>query len=240
MVCPTQAILVGEAGDPESEAARIIAREPVTVRRPEKGTRPKLFYRGATQATLDPLAAARPAGDTFAWSEIPAAPGRSSPGTRAAGNSSAAAVLAYDIGAPGAVGLAGQPLHLDQGHRRREPTSWHCCWCSTGQLRLDEHAVVWAAPLIAAAFLAVTAGLLVWDLEHPDRFCYILTRPQWRSWLVRGGVVLAGYAAVLGLHLLGSMLGAARAAAGRGGRRAPARRDGRRLHGLPVRPGQGA
>ena len=66
---------------------------------------------------------------------------------------------------------------------------------------------VWVAPLIAAIFLAVTAALLVWDLEHPGRFVYILTRPQWRSWLVRGGVILTGYAAVLGLHLLGSIAG---------------------------------
>ena len=66
---------------------------------------------------------------------------------------------------------------------------------------------VWAAPLAAAAFLAATAGLLVWDLEHPRRFTYILTRPQWRSWLVRGGVILAGYAAVLGVYLIGSVTG---------------------------------
>src|SRR6266540_642188 len=41
--CPTRAIIVGDLADPESEAARIVAREPVAVRRPEKGTRPKLF-----------------------------------------------------------------------------------------------------------------------------------------------------------------------------------------------------
>src|SRR6266545_24970 len=88
VVCPTQAILVGQADD--SPAASIAAREPVAVRRPEKGTRPKLFYRGATQATLDPLAARRPAGDTFAWSEIQGGSGH--PG---GGNSSAAALLSY-------------------------------------------------------------------------------------------------------------------------------------------------
>jgi len=34
----------------------------VTVRRPEKETRPGVFYKGADQATLDPLAARRPDG----------------------------------------------------------------------------------------------------------------------------------------------------------------------------------
>src|SRR5512143_3375848 len=71
VVCPTQAILIGEADDPIGAAAQIVHRGPVSVRRPEKGTRPKLFYRGATQATLDPLAARSPDGDSFAWAEKP-------------------------------------------------------------------------------------------------------------------------------------------------------------------------
>jgi len=66
-VCPTQAILVGDLNDPDSAVAEIINREPVTVRRPEKGTRPGVFYKGAHQATLDPLAARRPDGGLFAW-----------------------------------------------------------------------------------------------------------------------------------------------------------------------------
>ena len=66
-VCPTEAILVGDLNDPASKVAQIVNREPVTVRKPEKGTRPGLFYKGAHQATLDPLAARRPDGGLFAW-----------------------------------------------------------------------------------------------------------------------------------------------------------------------------
>src|SRR5207247_6800971 len=54
VVCPTQAILVGDMNDENSYVAQIINREPVMVRRPEKETLPKLFYKGAHQATLDP------------------------------------------------------------------------------------------------------------------------------------------------------------------------------------------
>ncbi|GAA1827547.1 4Fe-4S dicluster domain-containing protein [Actinomadura chokoriensis] len=205
-VCPTQAILVGRFGDSESEAARIVDREPVAVRRPEKGTRPKLFYKGATQATLDPLAARRPDGGTFAWSEIQDGPGQVAAGHPGGGNSSAAALLSYDIG-------------------HRMPWDWRVSlytWtkgvaagaylvatllAATGFLPWDGPLTVWAAPLVAAAFLALTAALLIWDLEHPGRFLYILTRPQWRSWLVRGGVILTGYAAVLGLQLPVGILG---------------------------------
>ncbi|WP_067796567.1 4Fe-4S dicluster domain-containing protein [Actinomadura formosensis] len=206
VVCPTQAILVGQFDDPGSEAARMVAREPVAVRRPEKGTRPKLFYRGATQATLDPLAARRPDGDTFAWSEIQDGPGQVASGHPGTGNSSAAALLSYDIG-------------------HRMPWDWRVSlytWtkgvaagsylvatllAATGRLPWDGTLTAWAAPLLAAVFLALTAGLLIWDLEHPARFVYILTRPQWRSWLVRGGIILTGYAGALGLHLLAGPLG---------------------------------
>jgi hypothetical protein len=59
-----------------------------------------------------------------------------------------------------------------------------------------------AAPLAAAAFLALTGLLLVADLRQPQRFLWTLTRPQWRSWLVRGSYLLAAYGAVLGLELL--------------------------------------
>lgn len=207
VVCPTQAIIVGDLDDPTSAVAQVVNREPVTVRRPEKGTRPKLFYRGATQATLDPLAAARPAGDTYAWSQQPSGPGVVTGPTRAQ-SSSAAAIVSYDVAhrAPWdwrvsaytwtkniAAGAYLVPLLLVLAGRL-EPTSW--LW-------------VWAAPVLALVFLALTAALLVWDLEHPQRFYLVLTRPQWRSWLARGGVILAGYTAVVGLHLLASLLQAA-------------------------------
>src|SRR6202022_4555471 len=45
------------------------------------------------------------------------------------------------------------------------------------------------------------------DLEHPARFYMILTRPQWRSWLVRGGVILTAFSALLGAHLVWRFLG---------------------------------
>src|SRR5205085_1254906 len=56
-------------------------------------------------------------------------------------------------------------------------------------------------------FLAITGGLLVWDLEHPERFLLIFTRPQWRSWLVKGAFIIAAYSLVLALHFLASIAG---------------------------------
>jgi hypothetical protein len=44
--------------------------------------------------------------------------------------------------------------------------------------------------------------LLVADLRQPTRFLWTLTRPQWRSWLVRGAYVITAFGALLGLHAL--------------------------------------
>ncbi len=49
----------------------------------------------------------------------------------------------------------------------------------------------------AALLLAVTAGLLVLDLHHPERFVYTLLKPQWRSWVTRGAYIITAYGAFL-------------------------------------------
>ena len=223
-VCPTEAIMVGDLHDPSSRVARRVQRQPVTVRRPEKETRPKLFYHGAHQATLDPLAARRPEGGLFMWSEQTAGgdylvsghpgdptgtlPGGASPGGAPyePNNSSAAAVLSYDV-----------PHKL--------PWDWRVSLYTLtkgiaagaylvplllvlfGLIPASSPLWVWAAPIVAGAFLAVTGLVLIWDLEHPARFYYIFTRPQWRSWLVKGAFIIAGYSAVLAAHFIASLMG---------------------------------
>jgi formate-dependent nitrite reductase membrane component NrfD len=65
------------------------------------------------------------------------------------------------------------------------------------------------ASIFSLLLIAATTGLLVWDLDRPDRFWTILVRPQWRSWLVRGAWVLIGFSAVAGLVLVGHLSGSA-------------------------------
>jgi Fe-S-cluster-containing dehydrogenase component/formate-dependent nitrite reductase membrane component NrfD len=206
VVCPVEAILVGDVNDPASKVSRIVQREPVAVRRPEKETRPKLFYKGAHQATLDPLAARRPDGGIFMWSEQGAVPHQVTSGHPGHRNSSAAAMLAYDV-------------------PHRAPWDWRVSlytWTKgiaagaylvplvlllSGLLSWSSSLWLWAAPLVGGGFLAATGGVLIWDLEHPKRFHYLFTRPQWRSWLVRGAVAISAYAAVLAFHVLFSLAG---------------------------------
>jgi Fe-S-cluster-containing dehydrogenase component/formate-dependent nitrite reductase membrane component NrfD len=205
VVCPTQAILVGDMNDSDSYVAQIINRDTVAVRRPEKETLPKLFYKGAHQATLDPLAARRPEGGLFMWSEQQEGSGYVTSGNPNFNNSSAAALLSYDV------------AHSIPWDWRVSLYTWTkgiaagvylvaCLLVLLGSISVFNPLWLWAAPIISGAFLALTGGLLLWDLEHPERFYLIFTRPQWRSWLVKGAFIIAGYTLVLALHFVASVV----------------------------------
>ena len=205
VVCPTEALLVGDLNDGTSRVSETVGRDVVAVRRPEKETRPKLFYKGAHQATLDPIAARRPRGGIFLWSEQGSVPHQVTSGHPGVPNNAAAAVLAYDV-------------------PHRAPWDWRVSlytWTKAiaagvwlvpallvlgGMLAPASPLWAWVAPVVGGVFLAATGALLVADLDHPERFYMVLTRPQWRSWLARGGVLISGYGAVLALHFLADWL----------------------------------
>jgi formate-dependent nitrite reductase membrane component NrfD len=65
-----------------------------------------------------------------------------------------------------------------------------------------------AAPAVSLLFLLLTTALLILDLKRPDRFAYILLKPNWRSWLVWGAWILMAFGAAGGLWLLGGLGGA--------------------------------
>ncbi|MEO1257533.1 MAG: 4Fe-4S dicluster domain-containing protein [Bacteroidota bacterium] len=56
--------------------------------------------------------------------------------------------------------------------------------------------------LVSLAFLVVTGLLLIKDLDQPKRFLYVLLRPQWSSWLVKGGYAITAFGGLLTLILV--------------------------------------
>jgi Fe-S-cluster-containing dehydrogenase component/formate-dependent nitrite reductase membrane component NrfD len=218
VVCPTEAILVGDLRDTGSRVAEIVNRSPVNVRRPEKETSPKLFYRGAHQATLDPLAARRPGGGLFMWSEQQQDEHTVVSGNPLFNNTSAAALLSYDVAHSipwdWRVSLYTWTKSIAAGAYIVPVLLFLFSWIAgtgSSDSPLSSPASnslwLWAAPILSGAFLAVTGLLLIWDLEHPARFYMIFTRPHWRSWLVRGAFIIAGYTIVLALHFGASLVG---------------------------------
>jgi len=69
VVCPEHAILAGDLDDPDTEIAKAVAKNKVTVRKPEQGTAPKLYYIGGEDVAMHPTAVERTP-DSFAWSDV--------------------------------------------------------------------------------------------------------------------------------------------------------------------------
>ena len=59
-----------------------------------------------------------------------------------------------------------------------------------------------AGLITTLVFMVLTGGLLVKDIDRPDRFLYVLLRPQWKSWLVRGAYIITGFGGLVSLKLL--------------------------------------
>ncbi|MFB6155773.1 MAG: 4Fe-4S dicluster domain-containing protein [Haloferacaceae archaeon] len=67
--------------------------------------------------------------------------------------------------------------------------------------------VMGVSSLVSLAFIGITTFLLVIDLEQPQRFHWVLLRPNWNSWLVKGGYILTLYGGFLTLMLVAWLLG---------------------------------
>ena len=219
VVCPEQAIVAGDLDDSQSTISQLIETHPVQVRKPEKGTRPKLFYIEGDEAALVP---------TRTESE-----GRSmwSRGSFVSGDvvDDAKPTLPvitpdrrrsepHDVLMP-IVAPNPSPRRVYDVRPRAVAWGWHVvAYTWTKSIAAGTFLAVVAARLLAGSaeaadisitmgvvalvFLIATAALLVADLKQPKRFLYVLLRPQWKSWLVRGAYSLSIYGAVLSLWLV--------------------------------------
>src|SRR5687767_1645227 len=220
VVCPVHAIIAGDIDDGSSEISRLLAAHDVSVRKPELATRPKLFYIEAERSALLPMAAAQDSGMLSAqW------PGEGN----GKGNGATDWRGPIQI-APGM--MAGALLRGGLGAAARETYNvphrvpWHWqvpAYLVTKAIGAGAFLVAAAgvalgllpslplfttiASWIALLFIALTTGLLVWDLDRPERFWTILVRPQWRSWLTRGAVILIAFPLVAGAFGLADVLG---------------------------------
>jgi Fe-S-cluster-containing dehydrogenase component/formate-dependent nitrite reductase membrane component NrfD len=197
VVCPTESIWVGDISDPTSGISKFLSLEPVNVRTPEQGTGPNVYYVGADQSVLDPLAA--PADDTYLWADVD--PQR----------------LATQHAIP-LDPVTNAKVTLNTAHPR--PWGWKV-WTYLWTKSIGAGVLLLAAllllvqperpallttwsPFITEVFLLITAILLIWDLKRPDRFWLLLNPFQInkRSWLAIGGIFLGIGAAVGGVWFL--------------------------------------
>ena len=70
VVCPVHAIISGDLHNPDTEIARIVAREPARTRKPEQGTGPNVYYLGAEEAAINPEIAVEELPHMTMWSTL--------------------------------------------------------------------------------------------------------------------------------------------------------------------------
>ena len=234
VVCPEQAIIAGDMNDPRTEISQLLSQQDVTVRKPEQGTAPKLFYIEGNDVLLHPTATERTP-ETYMWADVIPLHGRNggdhssnghTPQTETKERSKRWASSEVTLRVPQTQGQPNNgPIqfgarvaeHMVQvGYNAQHKIPWH--WpvpaylvtkgIGAGMFMLL--ALGWAlkwfsfdgqtaviSGFLALVFIGLTTLLLVIDLERPERFLYILMRPQWKSWLARGAVLLIGFAILL-------------------------------------------
>ena len=218
-VCPEHAIIAGDMENPETEISQLLAREIVTVRKPEKGTNPNLFYINGDFSSLNPEATDK-SGD-FLWNSQARGVGHYSKYAEKMMHTNddvnlLKMTLDNEIQSAYHKKETENPNYIDvlNGKARRvyDTPDKGILWgwevsayvmtkaIAAGAFlipflamllgyEISDTAKLWSAGL-SLAFLSLTGLFLVMDLDRPDRFLNVLLRPQWKSWLVRGGYII--------------------------------------------------
>jgi Fe-S-cluster-containing dehydrogenase component/formate-dependent nitrite reductase membrane component NrfD len=198
-VCPTECRIFGDLDDPASEVAQIAAREATSVRKPEKGTIPKVFYIAAEESAIQPELATRP----FIYKE--------------------GQVLLRPLGSPEADPSRPGAARVDYDTPHAKPWGFDMALylltkgIATGTMLVGllltivvgdtRPLTTIAGPVISLVFLVITSGLLIADLDRPERFYYILLRSNWRSWMVWGAWFLTAQGLLTTLWIGAVMFG---------------------------------
>ncbi|NNC70571.1 MAG: polysulfide reductase NrfD, partial [Flavobacteriaceae bacterium] len=218
-VCPEHAIIAGDMENPNTEISQLLARQQVKVRKPEKGTNPNLFYIDGDEASLNPEAT-DPSGPGLWNSQARGVGHFAKAASKMVNSNEDVDLLQMSIDNEIEAAYqrkdSENPNYIDvmNGKARRvydtpdkgilwgwEVTAYVITKAiAAGAFLIPFLALVlgyevsdttklWSVG-ISLAFLALTGLFLVLDLDRPDRFLYVLFRPQWKSWLVKGGYTI--------------------------------------------------
>ena len=233
-VCPEHAIIAGDMEDHTTEIAQLLAREQIIVRKPEKGTKPNLFYIDGDYQSLDPDATDK------------SGPGLWNSQARGVGHYAKAAeklmhtnddINLLQMSIDNELQAAYQkketenPNYIDvlNGKARRVYDTpdkgilwgWEVsAYVTTKAIAAGAFLVPFMAVLlgydpsdtvkliavgVSLGFLGLTGLFLVMDLDRPDRFLNVLLRPQWNSWLVKGGYTISIFGLLMTLWGAGTL-----------------------------------
>jgi len=220
VVCPEHAIISGDMDNPKTEISQMLAENKFEVRKPEKGTKPKVFYLNAQPASLTPTASAKEA--TYQWGSQGEGVGHNvNKGTEGLGEfkesvrSGIQSVTGFKDFKPGTKTTYDAP---EKGilWGWEVPAYLMTKGIAAGVYLV--HLILWfmgyreaellmTVCAISLFFLAATGVLLILDMDRPDRFLNVLFRPQWNSWLVKGAYTIVGFGSLLCLNILAASFG---------------------------------
>ena len=243
-VCPEHAIISGDMDDPDTEIAQLLSREQVTARKTAKGTSPNLFYINGDEASLNPVAT--PKDGNYFWNSQTRGVGHFAKAAEKYAYSNEDVVQTLLQATERNLESADRPVKSidllmgDKKPRRiYDAPDKGILWgwevpayvltkaISSGSFMVyftgmilgwgnDHPAMTWGSLVTALVFLGLTGLFLVMDLDRPDRFLNVLLRPQWGSWLVRGGYTITVFGGLVtayavlqwfGLSGIGEMVG---------------------------------
>ncbi|MEZ5048725.1 MAG: NrfD/PsrC family molybdoenzyme membrane anchor subunit [Saprospiraceae bacterium] len=229
VVCPEHAIISGDMDNPESEIAQLLSRQAVKVRKPEKGTNPNLFYIDGDDASLIPTATDR--SRVTMWSSQALGVGHYAKEAEKMAFSSEDVVAeaiklngSYESQKGKVTAPKSIEVLMDSKKQVYNTPDKGILWgwevsgyvwtkaIAAGSILVPAIASLFTENTISPntwmlsagiglIFLMFTGLLLVKDLDRPDRFLYVLLRPHWGSWLVKGGYAITVYGGVLSLLL---------------------------------------
>ncbi|MFQ5750185.1 MAG: NrfD/PsrC family molybdoenzyme membrane anchor subunit, partial [Planctomycetota bacterium] len=192
-VCPEQAIVAGDADDPVSGIAGMIRDLPTRQRKPEKETRPRIWYVDALEEALVPGSTTEP--PQWLWADR-----RSAPPTVNGFETPPDLVTTLNVDHPPVWG-SHIPAYLLTKN------------LAAGAMIVAPFLTLLGTPgglwpeTAGLFFLAATLVLLVLDLERPERFLKLLLHPNPRSWLVKGTWVLTAFGGVTAASFVAGFFG---------------------------------
>ncbi|HBH07518.1 MAG TPA: 4Fe-4S ferredoxin [Flavobacteriales bacterium] len=239
-VCPEHAIISGDLDNPDTEIAQLIGREQVTVRKPEKGNVPNLYYINGDEASITPNETVRDeqyfwnsqqrgVGHFAKYAEKLAAQNDPFDLTKMLVENNNDLAMTYSGDSDCSNGSCDSPT--DKALQKSDPRriydtpdkgilwGWEVSGyvltkaISSGVFLTTFMAVAfnitsvsdfnfWAMIALSLVFLGATGILLIMDLDQPKRFAYVLLRPQWNSWLVKGGYSISIFGGLVTLLAL--------------------------------------
>ncbi len=235
-VCPEHAIISGDMEDPNSEISKLIAGQQVQTRKPEKGTKPNVYYINGDEASLNPSATER--SNSYIWGSQSTGVGHFSKYAERLTEGKDLIEMIQDLN--GSKPSSKEATYGGSDERKRQVEVIMGSANAKRVYDTPDKGVLWGwevsayvltkaisagiflvlalgklfglyfhestamgVGIVSLVFLLLTGILLIMDLDRPDRFIYVLLRPHWGSWLVRGGYSITIFGGMVTTWLVG-------------------------------------